>query len=149
MNSGGEGAALALIRQQPWARTVPVSPVTSHLPPEWKPSPLFSDEETGGPLLCSSFIDSVPDAGWVFITVSFQKDKSPYNIIHIILQKKNLCPEEFKAHLSQAVSDLGPHSGFQVPRLSAQCSFSKSKSRVDPTSDGKALPNLPNTRVGP
>ena len=93
-------------------------------------------------MLCSSVIDSVPEAGQV-LRVSSREDKSPDDTIHMVLQMRSLCPGEFKTHLPQPVSTAGTTLRPQVPRLSGQCPFSKFKRHVDITSDRRALLSLP------
>lgn len=76
-----EEGILALITQQLWAMV----PASSHVTPPPLPARVglitpFSGKEAEGPLLCSSVIDSVPEAGQV-LRVSSREDKSPDDTI--------------------------------------------------------------------
>lgn len=89
-------------------------------------------------MLCSSIAHLVPEAEQV-LHVSSQKGKSPYEIIHVVSQMRNLCPTGFKTHLPQQVSTAGTTLRPQVLRLSAQCFFCKSNCYMDLTENRKLL----------
>ena len=80
----------------------------------------------------------MPEAEQV-LRVSSQKGKSPYEIIHVVSQMRNLCPAGFKNHLPQQVSTAGTTLRPQVLRLSAQRFFCKSNCYMDLTGNRKLL----------